>query len=160
MKKENLVKKALTKALIGLPIGITLLMISYISVYFFTNQSIFNSEMYQLHNIKTLILQIMSAGISGYILIILLFLCLQMDNIFLSQKPYISSLIMIVSLLCMSIIITILGNSNIFSENIRTLNLTIMILFFSLACVALMIKKTIEKYWIKKINKKLQKGNL
>ena len=158
MKKENLVKKAFSKALIGFPIGITLLMISYISIYFFTNQSIFNSEMYQLHNIETLILQIMSAGISGYILIILILLCLQIDNIFLSQKPYVSSLIMIVSLLSMSIIITILGNSNIFSENIRTLNLTIMILFFSLACVALMIKKTIEKYWIKKINKKLQKG--
>jgi magnesium-transporting ATPase (P-type) len=158
MKKENLVKKALSKALIGFPIGITLLMISYISIYFFTNQSIFNSEMYQLHNIKTLILQIMSAGISGYILIVSLFLCLQMDNIFLSQKPYISLLTIIVSLLCMSIIITILGNSKIFSENIRTLNLTIMILFFSLASLVLMIKKAIEKYWIKKINKKLQKG--
>ena len=157
MNKENLFKKFLTKSFIGFPIGVTLLLISYISVYFITDQALFSSELYQLHNIKTLILQTISAGISGYLLIFVYLQSLEIENIFASHTPSKSTLIMLISLLCMSTIIIILGNPRIFSENIRTLNCTTMILFYSIACVISFIKKGLEKYWIKQINKKLQK---
>ena len=68
MKKEEIVKKILIRSLAGFPVGVTLLMLAYASVYFIVGDTVFNTELNQLHNINTLLTQIISVGISGYML--------------------------------------------------------------------------------------------
>ena len=57
MKKENVVKKVLVKSLAGFTVGVTLLMVAYASVYFISDTTVFQNEIAQLQNIKTLITQ-------------------------------------------------------------------------------------------------------
>ena len=68
MKKEEIVKKILIRSLAGFPVGVMLLMLEYASVYFIVGDTVFNTELNQLHNINTLLTQIISVGISGYML--------------------------------------------------------------------------------------------
>ena len=68
MKKEEIVKKILIRSLAGFPVGVILLMLAYASVYFIVGDTVFNTELNQLHNINTLLTQIISVGISGYML--------------------------------------------------------------------------------------------
>ena len=91
MRKENIVKKGLFQSLLGIPLGITIMVISYILVYFIVGDVIFDLELSQLHNIDTFITQIISAGIAGYF-IFLSFYCMSflgnrvLEN-FLNKHP-------------------------------------------------------------------------
>ena len=70
MSNSNLLKNILIKCLNGFFVGITLLMISYISIYFISGKNIFCSEISQLQNVKILIFQMLFSGLSYYLLFI------------------------------------------------------------------------------------------
>ena len=133
MKKENVLKKVLINSIIGFPIGVTLLIIAYISVYFITNENVFNTELYQLHNINILISQAISYGISGYLLFISIYILSipqNTENRLMAEHPYKTVFTTTISFIfIIVIIILILGNTSIFSENISTLNILILIIF-------------------------------
>ena len=70
MKSKNFIKKYLISSIIGFPIGVTLLMLSYICIYFFVGESIFNIEINKLENINTLIFQIILSGLDYYLVFV------------------------------------------------------------------------------------------
>lgn len=165
MKKENLLKNILFKSTIGFPIGVTLLIISYISIYFLTDEFVFTTELYQIHNINTLILQTLFAGISGYLFLtsLYIFSFLQTnlsEERLIVKNPYKIIFVTIPSSFALLFItMLILSSNKIFSENISTLNLVLLIIILAFATVIFCIKTTIERNMIKKINKKISENN-
>jgi len=165
MEKENLLKKVLKKAMAGFPIGVTVLMIEYASIYFIEGEGLFNAELNQLHNINTLISQILSVGIAGFII----FLCAnaiwilqnkELESKIMNTKPYTSIItISIVAICLMTIVMFILGNEQIFSENIRTLNIIALVIWIVIQGVFLCIKSVKESNLVKKINEKIEERN-
>lgn len=165
MKKENVVKKILMKALVGFPIGVTLLIIAYASVYFISGEDTFNAELYQLHNINTLISQIASVGIAGYLISISLHTMsiLQSKNLekkLMTAHPYKSISAIALSFFCISIIFClILGNEKIFTENIITLNMIILVIIYVFIGIVFAMKIFIEQHLVKEINQRIKKRN-
>lgn len=164
MKKETIVKKGLFQSLLGIPLGITIMVISYILVYFIVGDVIFDLELNQLHNIDTFITQIISAGIAGYF-IFLSFYCMSFIGnreleTFLSKHPCISLFILGLATLFLGIVfIFTLGNIHIFSRKIMCLNSIILYFMYLIAGFVFCIKGFIESYWVKKINQKIQDNN-
>lgn len=165
MEKENVVKKILSKALVGFPIGVTLLIIAYASIYFIVGEDVFNAELYQIHNINTLLSQIVSVGISGYMLstsfyIISIYQNKELDNIWFPKHPYKAVFATLIYPMCIFfIIVPTIGNTRIFSQNIRTLNLLISVIVLALSFLVFGIKSAREQHWIKEINKMIKEKN-
>ena len=164
MKKEISVKKILTKAVVGFPIGVTLLIIVYASTYFIAGEKVFNDELYQLHNINTLLSQIVYIGISGYLLAIGLYILSVFlrffDNKLTTEHPYKFVFIFSISYFVQFVIILFTStNKKVFSENICTLNATVMMIVIALCSLVFCIKNAIEKHLIKKINQKIKERN-
>lgn len=165
MKKENLVKKILIKAVVGFPVGVMLLIIAYASVYFIAGVDVFNAELYQLHNIYTLIFQTISAGISGYLLFITFYAIYYLQNKELERKlltehPYKSIFTIIISSICIIfVIMTALGNTKIFSKNISDVNIIILVIIYTLSGFIFCIKSSRERHLIKEINQKIKERN-
>lgn len=165
MKKENAVKKILIKAVVGFPVGVTLLIIAYASVYFIAGADVFNAELYQLHNINTLIHQTISSGVSGYLLFIAFYAISnlqnkELENKLITEHPYKSVFTIIISSMCIiGIIMVTLGNAKIFSENISTLNIIILVIVYALSGLVFCIKSARESHLIKEINQKLKGRN-
>lgn len=164
MQKENVVKKILMKAVVGFPIGVTLLIISYASIYFIAGKDVFDAELYQLHNINTLICQTLSTGISGYLLSILFYAISslqnkELENKLITEHPYKSVFTIISSVCIIGIIIVALRNTRIFSKNISDLNIIILVIVYALSGLVFCIKSTREKHLIKEINQKIKERN-
>lgn len=162
MKKENVLKKVLVKSLVGFTAGVTLLMIAYASVYFIAGESVFKNEISQLQNIKTLITQFVVIGIAYYLLFISfrIFSILQNKDLkdqYMAEHPYRTVLfISLYILILLWIVEYMISRTKIYGENIRILNLIILVLNFALEGLVFCIKSTRESHLIKKINKKLQ----
>lgn len=162
MKK---VRKILLNALVGFPVGITLLILTYVSIYFIAGEHIFNYELNQLHNIQTLISQIVSAGLSGYVLFISFYIASFLQNKeteknLMTKHPHKSVILLAISSIGLVIInVLLLGNTQIFGKNIITMNLVTLFIIYTLAAIIFGIKNVIEKQWIKEINQKLKTRN-
>lgn len=164
MKKESIIKKIVVNSLLGFPIGITLLMISYVNLYLILGEEVFKNEITQLQNVEVLVLQLIIIGFAYY----LFFIFISLFNYFNENKaasdkfvvehPCKSVLIMILPLL-VNLFILILLRSNIFSDNISIVNCISFIVIFAISSFCLCIKNTIESIMIKKINKKLKERN-
>lgn len=163
MNNKNVVKKILMKGLMGFPIGVTLLVTSYASLYFISGNDVFNSELYQLHNIKTLLSQTIYVGISGYILTVALCFISHLiisGNAFMKKHPYQYAFTLSLSpFVIFSSLLFPIKKIQVFSENIYILLVTIMMIFIALLCLIFCIKNTIEKHLIKKINQKIKERN-
>lgn len=165
MEKENVVRKILMKALVGFPVGVTLLILAYASIYFISGEDVFNTELYQLHNINILISQIASVGIAGYLISITLNTILILQNKNLERKlmkkhPYKSVFALVLSYLCIiTIFYLILVNEKIFTENIITLNIIILLIVYMFFGIVFGIKLFMEQDLIKKINQRIKERN-
>lgn len=165
MKKESLMIKVLKKSTIGFFIGITLLIVAYVGVYFILGEATFVKEMSQLQNIKTLIVQVVLTGIIYYMMLVCFkaFACIEnkeMKDKYMLKHPYTYLFIpLIITIIVFLLAIYILSNSNIYSENIATLNLIILIICFALSALIFCIKSFRESQVIKKINQKLKERN-
>ena len=162
MKKENVVKNVLEKSLMGFTVGVTLLMIAYASVYFIAGESVFKNEISQLQNIKTLITQFVVIGIAYYLLFISfrIFSILQNKDLkdkYMAEHPYRTVLFISLAILILLWIVEyMVSRTKIYGENIRILNLIILVITYALVGLVFCIKCTKESHLIKKINKKIQ----
>lgn len=164
MKKEKVVVQILTKSIMGFFIGVTLLMIAYMSVYFISGQYAFANEISQLQNIKTLVSQIIITGLVYYIL----FVSFQI-NLYLQSRELItgSSYKMIFKTMTITILITllivsiqwILLNNNIYSRNIVILNIIELFFSYIIGVIYFSIKFFKGSKVIEKINQKLKERN-
>ena len=160
MNTKNFIKKILTKSIIGFPIGVTILMLLYVIVNPFFGEVAFSYELNRLHNIQTFILQLLLSGLSGFILIafysILFLQDAELENRFATEHPYRAIFYAIVSVLITFIIIMVISRANIFSTTISILIEIVYPVLYAVLGFVLLIKDSIMKYTINKINKKLQ----
>lgn len=164
MKKERLVKKILIKSLVGFPVGVMLLMLAYASMYFILGNNAFNAELNQLHNINTLITQIISVGISGYMLFVIfeiinVFENKEVENDLIKKYNWKMALILLLEIILCILIAAILGSTRIFSKNISDINILILVIICVLSGLAICIKKLYETHIIKEINQKIKERN-
>ena len=165
MKKENVVKKVLVKSLAGFTVGVTLLMIAYSSVYFISGEDLFQKEIAQLQNIKTLITQIIVNGVAYYLLFISFHIFSIMQNkelkdMYIVKHPYKFVLTGSIAILILLWITEFLiSREQIYSITIKTLNLVILALVYAFVTLSICLKCTRENYLIKKINKKIKERN-
>lgn len=164
MKKENIFRKIVIRSLLGFPIGITLLMINYASVYLIAGENVFKAEISQLQNIATLVLQLIIIGWVYYLFFILISIIANLNETrstsdkFVVEHPWKTVLIMFIIIIASILIITLL-NFEVFSKNMSIMNIiTYMIVFVAFGLYGC-IKSTIESDLIKKINKKLKERN-
>ena len=164
MKEKHAFRKILLSSLIGFPIGVTLLMIGYVCIYFISGESVFYSEISQLQNIHTLIYQLIITGFAYYLLLIAFNIISNLNNNknatdkYVVEHPYKSILIISLSSLFFILILT-LFDINIFSENMKIMNSIMMVLTFVLETLIFVIRSTIENNVIKKINQKIKERN-
>lgn len=165
MKKENVVKEVLVKSLVGFTVGVTLLMIAYVSVYFISGEDLFQNEIAQLQNIKTLITQIIVNGVAFYLLFISFHIFSIMQNKELKEQymkihPYRFVLIeSIGTLIFIFTSIFMISNTHIYSENIKDLNIILLVSIYAIIGLCTILKCTVENYLLKKINQKLRERN-
>lgn len=165
MKKENVVKKVLVKSLVGFTVGVTLLMIAYASVYFISGDNLFQNEIAQLQNIKTLITQIIVNGVAYYLLFISFHIFSIMQNKELKEQymkihPYRFVLTgSIGTLIFIFISIFMISNTHVYSENIKDLNIILLVSIYAIIGLCIILKCTVENYLLKKINQKLRERN-
>ena len=164
MKKETVFRKIVIYSLVGFPIGVTLLMINYASVYLIAGENIFKNEISQLQDISTLFLQLIIVGWAYYLLFILINVIAHLNetrstsNKFLVKHPYKSILIMLIIMIATALILILL-NFEIFSENMAIMNIISFIIISVASVVCVCIKSAIESDLIKKINQKLKERN-
>ena len=158
MKNKNLFIKSLN----GIAIGVLVLMLTYISVYFIIGEEGFVSEISVLQNIKILINQICSIGITYYFAIFTLniYIDLFKDDCKVREKPYNAIATMIVPFAFLIIIIEfVIGRFGTFSSNIETLNMIVLLIIWCTSLLIGLIKISIDKVNVNKINKKLNNIN-
>ncbi len=164
MKKENVVRKILVSSIVGFPIGVTLLMIAYIGVYYIAGENVFIAEISQLQNIQTLISQIIFLGLSYYIVFVCFHVFSHLNNKELNDKymtkhPYKSVSIALLSSLGFIVATTLVSIEKIFTENLATMNIIVLVVLYAICGLFFLIKCTIESNLIKKINAKIQERN-
>ena len=153
MKKLYLVKEVSKRAFIGFLVGVTILMILYVSIYFVAGNEVFENEILQFQNIEILIKQILYTGVSWAIIYSILYINLILEDSRVNNWYKVFSII--ISLFALIIYICISSNANIYTENIADMNIIISISIFILLIFYSLVKKTIEKVTVKKINKKI-----
>lgn len=164
MKKENIVRKILVSSLVGFPIGVTLLMIAYIGLYYIAGENIFQIEVSQMQNIKTLISQVIILGLSYYIVFISFKVFSHLNNKeitdkYMTKHPYKSISISLLSSLGFIVAITLVSLKKLFTENIATMNIIVLAVFYVICALFFLVKCTMESNLIKKINTKIQERN-
>ena len=146
------------KSIHGFTFGITMLLVSYISIYFILGENAFIMEIRQLENINLLINQIIVFGFMWYLLAIIFnMIILYQDNELKNKKisyNYKDILFMIIINFLLGAMFVIY--KNIFSSNIGIMHIIIMSLAFSLITIYCLIRFLIDSSLIKKFNKKLQ----
>lgn len=153
-------KKILLKSLSGFTLGVTLLIMAYVSVYFISGENTFIAEIQQLQNIKILITQVIVSGIAYYLLAILLNCYKKFNEKYATSNSYKFVFITIVTfILLILVMLCILGNTNIYSKNIEMLNIIIVICIYALAGLIFCIRNSIDKNLVNKFNQKLQERN-
>ena len=158
MKNKNLCIKSLN----GIAIGVLVLMLTYISIYFIIGEEGFIAEISVLQNINILIIQIFSIGITYYAVIFTLNLNFELfkDDCKLRENPYRTIALMIVLFVFLIIIIELLiGRFGTFSSNIETLNMIVLLIIWCTSLLIGLIKISIDKVNVNKINKKLNNIN-
>ena len=160
--KEKL-KKAFLKSFLGIPIGISLIMISYVFAYLIGGEEIFKLEISQLQSIDILLKQIVAGGIYGYLSILAIYNLLILKNQGdkkMMEHPYKNIFYAIVSgAVPISIIFAVLENTNIFSDNMIVVNMIVFVILFIASSVIIALKDIKDSKLVEMINRKLKERN-
>ena len=153
-------RKNLLKSLSGFTLGVTLLIIAYVGVYFIVGETTFVTEIQQLQNIRFLIIQTLVSGIAYYLLILLLNFYKDFHEKYAASNPCKLIFMTITTFISFILIMLyVLGNLNIYSKNIQMLNVIIVVCFYALTILIFCIRNSIDKNLIHKFNQKLQEKN-
>ena len=164
MKKEKILRKILLSSLIGFPIGVTLLILAYVGVYFIEGDTIFQTEIIQMQNIHILISQIIILGFAYYIEFVIYNILFYSNNIDTSTnqinslKSFLIFILSCVGTVLVMIFISV-GNKNIFSKNIQVMNMLLVCISNFIYLLFTVIKCIIESSLVKKINSKIKEQN-
>ena len=133
-------------------------------MYFIVGDTVFNTELNQLHNINTLLTQIISVGISGYMLFAIFGIInvsgnKEVENNLIKKYPWKIALIILIEIILCVLIVVILGSTKIFSKNISDINILILVIICVLSGIVICIKNLYERHIIKEINQKIKERN-
>lgn len=164
MKKENVFKKIVVHSLLGFPIGIMLLMVNYASIYLIAGENVFVTEISQLQNVTTLLLQLIVIGFAYFLsfininIIVYLKETKSKSDKYLIEHPY-KSILNLLLVIIISIFIMILLDFKVFTDKLATMNIISFMIIFVLSGIYVCIKCIIESNIVKKINQKLKERN-
>ena len=114
---KNLIKVIFS----GTAIGIALLMLGYVSIYYVSGQEIFAKEIVQLTNIETLQSQLMITGISGMLIALSIY---YLENTMKQQETATYKIVLGAVLLTISAIFAMMLNERM-NENISDMMVVI-----------------------------------
>lgn len=160
---RKLKKEYFLKSILGISVGITLMMISYIGVFLIAGEDVFKFELSQIFDINILIKQLIAWGICGYLFFLEVFLFYGLqnkDNNDLKEHPYKVIFYVIASaFIPMLTIILILGNEHIFSENVGIVNMIVFAFLYIIAAIISLIKDFKDSMLVEMINRKIKERN-
>lgn len=162
MKKENVLKKILRSSLVGFPVGVTLLMIAYVLTYYVAGYEIFQNAITKLQNINILMLQIITAGVSYYILFICFNIFLYLNNSEYSNNNTSKHTHKLIFIFLLGVIasIALINIKSIFTETIVLMNIVVLVVVCTIAGLLYLIKCSQDNAIIKKINNKIHEKNI
>lgn len=149
--KKNEILEILLKSIIGFPIGVMLLIISYLCVYYIGGENVFENEINQLKDIGIFLNQFIVSGISYYIMLIALKLLI-LDKSNSMKERIISTIIMIICIISSMLLIKYSKVSEILSY----IQIAIWVLASVLFCIIGIVIVLKDKYLI---NKKIKELN-
>lgn len=158
-KQKNPIMTILLKSVTGFFLGVTLLIVNYVSAYFICGDSFYQNEILQLQNINTLIIQSLIVGFSYFAIFLTFFTELYFHKIkFTRNHPFFYALIVLIYLFTFVIIFNLLISS-FFSVNIGMINIIILSILFIISSIIVAIKCVIDSAVIKEINNKIKERN-
>lgn len=148
-------KKLLVSIIFGFTLGVTLLILSYLGIYYVAGQETFNLVILKLVDINVLQNQILGAGFAGTMLAFVVYIMesfIENDK----QSPYFVIFSMVASLLALIISMYHIKNMKSFDEVTSS-----MLLIFSvvLICAYMLFRCTQEAIDEFILNKKLKEKN-
>lgn len=164
MKKEKTVKNIIIYSILGFPIGITILIMSYAAVYLIAGENTFKTEIMQLQNINTLVLQLVIIGFVYYLFFLMIGLIGYLKESktiydkYLVEHP-LKTLLLALLIIATIIIMFLLLRIEVFSTNIVGMNIIAFAIVFVVYSIWFCISSFIESNIIKIINKKLKEKN-
>ena len=148
-------KNLFYKILFGFTLGITLLIFSYVAVYYIAGQEIYNSSITKLTSITVFQNQILYMGLTGVILSLFIYLLQKY-----SDTPKVSPLKIIICFVLLSLFfivtISILEHINIFDKILASIIKIILVALFTTYALFRGMQEFIDEFII---NKKLNEKN-
>ena len=160
MEIKKIIKENFVKSFIGFPIGALMLIISYVFIYFVGGKSIFKQEISALQDIHILITQIFVLGIAYYLLY-MFYKNIQILNEAEYKEiqlkyPYKTVFTVILIGIVINISIFIIVTSELFSENLRVINILLVIFTLIIIGAENIVKSIKQSKIIEKINQKIK----
>lgn len=148
-------KKLLSRIIFGFSLGVTLLVLSYIGLYYIEGQETFNTLILKLTDVTTFQNQILVVGSAGIMLSFAVYLIektLEEDK--QSPSKMIVSTILLMLALCVSMFL--IKNLGAFDEAIVVMLIVIEVVIFALYSLFYCVQETIDEFII---NKKIKEKN-
>lgn len=151
MKDKDLFKIPF-KNLISIPIGVFLLLISYVLLYFVAGNDVFQNEINDLKNIHIFIKQLTTSGLIFYTITLYINYG---KNFLINMKSFksIDFMLQFIYLCIIFIILFLLKNLGCYSENIIAIYSLILIFILLVEIITYLFISTFDS---KKINKKIK----
>lgn len=148
-------KKLLSRIIFGFSLGVTLLILSYIGLYYIEGQETFNTLILKLTNVTTFQNQILVVGSAGIMMSFAVYLIektLEEDK--QSPSKMIVSTILLMLALCVSMFL--IKNLGVFDEATVVMLIVIECVLFALYSLFFCVQETIDEFII---NKKIKEKN-
>ena len=148
-------KKLLFRAILGFSLGITLLMVAYLGIYYIAGQELFDSVILRLSDVTVFQNQLLVVGFAG---IMMAFAIHIIENTLVEDKysPSIAIFSIIALLLSLSISMLLIKNIGAFDEALVDMLIIISTILFALYCLLHCIQETVDEFII---NKKIKEKN-
>ena len=148
-------KKLLSRIIFGFSLGVTLLVLSYISIYYIDGQETFNKLLLNLTNVTTFQNQILAVGFAGIALSFVVYLIEQtLEEDKQSASKCILSVVLL--LICTCISMFFIKNINVFNESIVYMLIVFIVALFAMFSLFHCVQETIDEFIL---NKKLKEKN-
>lgn len=157
--EEKIGVKTLGKALLGIPIGVTFLVLCYISIHYVVSAEAYKAIAMDLTDINTFILQLITMSAVGYIIILFTNITSTVSYNAEKNKSSKLSILGVPALMGLTYFIPsliIVLTRNIFNQDLYMLIIAFGLVFFGSIFIVGLVAKSITQ---EKINKRIKEKN-
>lgn len=148
-------KKLFSRIIFGFSLGVTLLILSYIGLYYIEGQETFNTLILKLTDVTTFQNQILVVGSAGIMMSFAIYL---IEKTIEEDKQSTSRMIVSIILLMLSLYVSmfLIKNLSVFDEAMAYMLIIVEVVIFALYTLFHCMQKTIDEFII---NKKIKEKN-